>query len=136
MSRCVDGRTRPDLWKRAKADAIEQLGRHSARAMQLAGRLYREAGGGYCGTKTQAQRKMTKWTREDWRTAPGAPEKACHRTPSGDLRCDRYLPAAAWARLTPAQRRATRDVKKSAKRQYVPNAPAAKRAGRKARHSR
>jgi hypothetical protein len=136
MSRCVDGRTRPDLWKQAKENAIEQLGRHSARAMQLAGRLYRDAGGGYCGTKTQAQRKMTKWTREDWRTAPGALKKACHRTPSGQLRCDRYLPAKAWESLTPAQRAATRKVKQSAKRQYVPNAPAAKRAGRKARHSR
>jgi hypothetical protein len=136
MSRCAQGRTRPDLWAEAKRDAIAQLGRHSARAMQIAGRLYREAGGGYCGGKTQAQRKMTKWTREDWRTAPGAPKKACHVTKSGQMRCDRYLPAKAWEKLTPAQRAATRDVKKRAKRQYVPNAPAAKSAGREARRSR
>lgn len=133
---CVQGRTRPDLWKQAKEDAIATLGRHSARAMQLAGRLYREAGGGYCGDKTQAQRKMTKWTREDWRTAPGAPGKACRVTPSGQMRCDRYLPAEAWKKLSPAQIAATRRTKKSAKRQYVPNAPAAKRAGAQARRSR
>lgn len=132
----MDGRTRPDLWKRAKENAIDTLGRHSARAMQLAGRLYREAGGGYCGTKTSGQRKMTKWTREDWRTAPGAPTKACRKTRSGELRCDRYLPAAAWQKLSPGQIAATRKTKKTAKRQYVPNAPAAREAGRKVRRGR
>lgn len=131
--KCVQGRTRPELWEKAKKKAVLRLGRHSARAMQLAARLYREAGGGYCGERTPAQRKMTKWTREDWRTAPGAPAKACHRTPAGKLRCDRYLPAKAWAKLTPAQRAETRRVKQRAATQYVPNAPAAARAGRSVR---
>ncbi len=130
---CVNGRTKPALWEKSKRQAVSRLGRHSARAMQLAGRLYREAGGGYCGSKTDAQRRMVKWTGEDWRTAPGAPAKACRRTPSGKLRCDRYLPAAAWAKLTPAQRAATRKVKQRAGEQYVPNTPAAARAGRKVR---
>jgi hypothetical protein len=101
--------------------------------MQLAGRLYRDAGGGYCGKGTKAQRKMVKWTAEDWRTAPRAPAKACRRTPSGKLKCDRYLPAAAWAKLTPAQRTETRRVKLKARTQYVPNAPAAAKAGRSVR---
>lgn len=136
MSRCVDGRTRPDLWKQAKSQAVAKLGRHSARAMQMAGKIYREAGGGYCGTKTQSQRKMTKWTREDWRTAPGAPAKACRETPSGQIRCDRYLPAKAWKKLSPQAISATRSRKKAAKRQYVPNTPAAARAGRQARRPR
>lgn len=136
MTRCVDGRTNPALWADAKREAVAHLGRHSARAMQLAARLYRAAGGGYCGGKTQAQQKMVKWTAEDWRTAPGAPSRACHVTPSGQLRCDRYLPARAWERLSPQAVAATRSRKKAAKRQYVPNTPAAKRAGRKARASK
>lgn len=128
--KCVNGRTKPALWEKSKRQAVSRLGRHSARAMQLAGKLYRDAGGGYCGAKTQAQRKMVKWTGEDWRTAPGAAAKACKRTPSGKLKCDRYLPAAAWAKLTPAQRAETRRVKLKARTQYVPNAPAAASAGR------
>ena len=135
MSRCVVGRTKPVLWEKAKRQAVARLGRHSARAMQLAGRLYREAGGGYCGRQTEAQRRMVKWTAEEWRTAPGALKKACKRLPGGALRCDRYLPAAAWARLSPAAIAATRSRKQKAKRQYVPNAPAAKRAGRQARRT-
>lgn len=132
---CVDGRTAPALWAKMKRIAVRKLGRHSARAMQLAGRMYRDAGGGYCGKLTRSQKKMVKWTGEAWRTAPGAPAKACRRTPGGKLKCDRYLPAAAWAKLTPGQRAATRRVKKSAGRQYVPNAPAAAKAARQARRS-
>jgi hypothetical protein len=133
MSRCVQGRTKPVLWEKAKRQAVSRLGRHSARAMQLAGKLYREAGGGYCGKGTSAQKKLVKWTAERWQTAPGALKKACKRIPDGTLRCDRYLPAKAWKALSPQAIAATRKRKKAAKRQYVPNAPAAKRAGRKAR---
>ena len=136
MSRCAGGRTRPELWEKSKRQAVVRLGRHSARAMQLAARLYQEAGGGYCGRRTTAQQKMVKWTREDWRTAPGASPKACRRLPSGKLKCDRYLAAAAWAKLTPAQRAETRRVKLKAREQYVPNAPAAARAGRQVRRRR
>ena len=129
--KCVSGRTDPKLWERAKKQAIKKLGgRFSARAMQLAGKMYRDAGGRYCGSKTKAQRSMTKRTGEDWRTESG--KKACRKTPEG-VRCDRYLQAAAWKALTPAQRKATQRVKRAAKTQFVANAPAAKRAGRKAR---
>jgi hypothetical protein len=125
--RCTNGRTDPALWERAKRDAVKRLGgRHSARAMQLAGKLYRERGGGYCGARTKAQRKLSKWTREDWRTYTG--EKACR-----GAKCDRYLPAAAWERLSPQEAAATRSRKLKARRQYVPNAPAARAAGRRAR---
>lgn len=133
MSRCVDGRTNPALWERSKKKAIARLhGRFSARAMQLAARLYREAGGDYCGPKTTAQRSMTKWTREKWTTAPEAGKVACKEV-RGKVVCDRYLPASAWRSLTPAQRRATRAKKRAGRNQWVPNAPAAKRAGRLAR---
>lgn len=134
MSRCENGRTNPALWERSKRKAIARLdGRFSARAMQLAAKLYRDAGGGYCGGKTKAQRSMTKWTREKWMTAPEAPEKACHKTRTGRVVCDRYLPASAWKRLTPAQRRATRAKKRGGRGQWIPNTKAAQRAGSKAR---
>lgn len=131
MSRCVRGRTRPDLWEESKAKAIDRLGgRFSARAMQLAGTIYREAGGGYCGPKTSAQRSLSKWTGEKWRTSSGAP--ACHETPKG-VRCDRYLPAAAWEKLSAGQIAATRTKKLRSADQWVRNTPAARAAGKRAR---
>ena len=133
VSRCTQGRTQPQLWEAAKKEAVERLGRHSARAMQLAARLYQNAGGGYCGRQTEAQRRMVKWTAEEWQTAPGALKKACQRLPGGQLRCDRYLPKAAWEALSEGQKRATRAKKRSSPSQYVPNTRKAAQAGRKAR---
>lgn len=53
-------------------------------------------------------------------------------------RTERYLPRAAWASLSPEERRATDEKKKRATRgkpvnTQVANTEAAKRAGRKAR---
>lgn len=133
MARCTDGRTKPALWTKAKKDAVKKLGgRFSARAMQLAAKLYRERGGSYCGAKTKAQRSMSKWTAEDWRTESG--KKAC-RSVRGRTVCDRYLPAAAWKKLSPAQRAATQAKKRRSRKQFVPNTTAAARAGRKARRA-
>ena len=138
---CVKGRTDDKLWERSKAQAKREAcktgqrrcGAWDARIAQRAGKIYRDAGGGYCGTKTSAQRGLTKWTKEDWRTESG--KKACRKTPEG-VRCDRYLPAAAWKKLTKAEKSATQRVKRAAKTQFVANAPAAKRAGQKARRGR
>ena len=42
------GRTNEKLWESAKAEAKSKMGgKHSARAMQLAGKIYKEKGGGY-----------------------------------------------------------------------------------------
>lgn len=128
---CVKGRTDPELWEASKAKAIRRLGgRFSARAMQLAGKLYRDEGGGYCGPKTGAQKSLSKWTGEKWQTQTGA--KAC-RVVGNRVRCDRYLPAEAWARLSPSEARATRAKKLAGRKQFVPNTPAARAAGKKAR---
>jgi hypothetical protein len=128
---CVAGRTRPDLWAEAKDRAIDRLGgRFSARAMQLAGKLYRDAGGAYCGPRTAAQRGLERWTSERWRTSTGG--TACRETPAG-YRCDRYLPDAAWSKLSKREIAETRKKKLSSARQWVPNAPAARAAGRIAR---
>lgn len=139
--RCAGGRTDSAKWRAAKLTAkaeacrsgSRRCGTWDARMAQRAGQLYRQAGGGYCGPKTPAQRSLKKWTDEKWTTATG--EKACRKV-RGKIVCDRYLPAAAWKKLSPAERAATRRVKKAGRTQFVPNTPAARAAGRAARRAK
>lgn len=129
---CSKGRTNPKLWASAKRRAIAKLGgKFSARAMQLAGRYYRKGGGGYCGGKTSKQKSLTKWTKEKWTTADG---KKAERVVRGKKVMDRYLPAAAWGKLSKSEKAATRAKKRSAGSQWVPNTEKAASAGRAARN--
>lgn len=109
------GRTNEALWSRAKAEAKAKMGgKHSARAMQLAGRIYKSRGGGYTGEKTSAQKSMSKWSREDWGTKSGKP--------SGKTG-ERYLPKKARQALSPAEYAATTRAKREGTRkgkQFVP----------------
>jgi len=109
------GRTNEALWEKAKSQAKATMGgKHSARAMQLAGKIYREKGGGYTGAKTEAQKSMSKWTREDWGTKSGKP--------SGKTG-ERYLPKKAREALTSAEYAATTKAKREGTRQgkqFVP----------------
>jgi len=57
----------PAKWAAAKAKARKRLGGHSARAMQLAVKYYKEAGGGYEGKKS-SENKLSRWGKEDWQT--------------------------------------------------------------------
>lgn len=57
----------PEKWARAKAKARKRLGGHSARAMQLATKYYKEMGGRYAGKKSPENR-LSKWSKEDWQT--------------------------------------------------------------------
>jgi hypothetical protein len=85
---------------------------------------YRKAGGGYKGAPRKAQRSLKTWTREKWSTSDGKPAIR-----KGGTR--RYLPAKAWAKLTPAQRAATNRKKILGSRkgsQFVSNTEAAKKA--------
>ena len=52
----------PEKWERAKAKARKRMGGHSARAMQLATRYYKEAGGTYEGKKSK-DNKLSKWSK-------------------------------------------------------------------------
>lgn len=82
------GRTNEKLWEKAKSEAKSKMGgKHSARAMQLAGKIYKEKGGGYTGEKTEAQKSMSKWTKEDWGTKSGKPS-----TQGPKATGERYLP--------------------------------------------
>jgi hypothetical protein len=96
------GRTNEKLWESAKAQAKAKMGgKHSARAMQLAGKIYKEKSGGYTGEKTEAQKSMTKWTKQEWTTSSGKPSEGKRR----------YLPKAAWSALSDAEKKATNAAK-------------------------
>ena len=99
------GRTNEALWEKSKAAAKAKMGgKHSARAMQLAGKIYKEKGGKYTGPKTEAQKGMSKWTKEDWGTKSGKP--------SGKTG-ERYLPKKARESLTSAEYSATTKAKRA-----------------------
>lgn len=98
------GRTNEALWEQSKSQAKAEMGgKHSARAMQLAGKIYKDKGGAYTGEKTSAQKSMTKWTKEDWGTKSGKP--------SGKTG-ERYLPKKARESLTTSEYAATTRAKR------------------------
>ncbi len=53
-------RTNPELWEACKKEAVEKMGKFSARAMQKAVVLYKKRGGGYGGIKSTSN-ALTKW---------------------------------------------------------------------------
>ena len=57
----------PAKWARAKAKARKKMGGHSARAMQLATKYYKDMGGTYEGKKF-SKNKLSKWSKQDWQT--------------------------------------------------------------------
>jgi hypothetical protein len=100
----VAKKTNPAKWESAKARAKAQMGgKHSARAMQLATKLYKESGGGYSGAKSSGN-KLSKWTKEEWGTKSG---KKSSETG------ERYLPKAAIKSLSPAEYAATTRAKRA-----------------------
>ena len=107
------GRTNEALWERAKAEAKRKMGgKHSARAMQLAGKIYREKGGGYTGEKTKEQKSMTKWTKEDWGTKSGKPSAIGPKATG-----ERYLPRKAREALSDKEYAATSRAKREGTKQ-------------------
>lgn len=104
----VAKKTDPAKWERAKADAKAKMGgKHSARAMQEATRLYKERGGGYSGAKS-SENKLAKWTDAKWRTKSGK---------SSSETGERYLPEKAIKALTPAEYAATTRAKREGTRE-------------------
>ena len=94
-------KTKPALWARAKAQAKARMGgKHSARAMQLATKIYKKAGGGYRGSKSSSN-KLTKWGKQKWQTSSGKKSEGKRR----------YLPKKAWKALTAKEKSATNAAK-------------------------
>ena len=112
-------RTNPKLWEQAKAQAKAKMGgKHSARAMQLAGKIYKEKGGSYSGAKTKAQKDLTTWIKEDWDTKSGKPS-----TQGPKATGERYLPKKAREALSSKEYAATTKAKREGTKQgkqFVP----------------
>lgn len=102
-------RANPKLWEKAKARAKARMGgRHSARAMQLAAKIYKDLGGKYTGGKDAGQKSMTKWTKQDWGTKSG--KNSVH---GKDATGERYLPKRDREKLTKAQYASTTRKKRA-----------------------
>lgn len=90
-------RANEKLWQECKEKALCKMGRFSARAMQYAVKLYKDAGGKYIGPK-RADNDLTKWTKEQWGYV-------------GKSGKSRYLPKNARKHLTPGEKAATSRAK-------------------------
>ncbi|MEN9621954.1 MAG: hypothetical protein RLZZ67_388 [Candidatus Parcubacteria bacterium] len=62
MKRTSAHRNNEQLWGYCKAEAVDKMGKFSARAMQYAVKLYKERGGGYIGKKTESN-SLVKWAK-------------------------------------------------------------------------
>jgi hypothetical protein len=83
------GRTNPELWELSKLIALIKFdNKHSARAMQFAGKIYRDLGGEYTSKLSPSQLSLKKWTDEDW---------------DRDIENGRYLPKKIREQLTPEE---------------------------------
>jgi hypothetical protein len=97
----------PAKWASAKARAKAKMGgKHSARAMQLAVKYYKESGGTYSGKKSSGN-KLSKWSKQKWRTSSGKKSEGKRR----------YLPDAAWKSLSSSEKAATNRAKSEGKKQ-------------------
>jgi hypothetical protein len=95
-------------WARAKAKAKAKMGgKHSARAMQLAVKYYKDMGGRYGGSKSSSN-KLSKWSKQKWDYV----SKGDKKKPKSKR--GRYLPKSVRTSLTDAQKRATNRKKKEA----------------------
>ena len=94
----------PKKWAAAKARAKAKMGgKHSARAMQLATKYYKDAGGTYSGKK-KSSNKLSKWSKPKWRTKSGKPSSKTG---------ERYLPEKAIKSLSSKEYAATTRAKRA-----------------------
>jgi hypothetical protein len=125
--------TKPGLRERIKRQVLAgekggRPGQWSARKAQLVTHEYEAQGGGYKKPRSAAQKSLKAWGDERWHTAGG--QKAVR----GD-ETHRYLPDAAWKKLSPEERRATDRKKVVASkrgRQFAANTAAAAEARKRA----
>jgi hypothetical protein len=125
--------TKPELREKIKKKVIAgdkggRPGQWSARKAQLVTHEYEAEGGGYKKPRDAAQKSLKQWGEERWRTADGKQAiqgKSTHR----------YLPDAAWKKLSPSERKATDRKKVAGSRrgkQFVANTTAAAKSRKRA----
>ena len=97
--------TDPELREKIKDELMEgdkggKPGQWSARKSQLLVHEYEAQGGGYLSEeRTESQKSLHEWTEEEWQTSNG---KVAIR---GDGVTERYLPKAAWDKLSAAEKK-------------------------------
>lgn len=123
----------PAKWKRVVAAVKRSAkggksGEWSARKAQRATALYKQQGGGYAGPKRKSN-ALRSWTKQKWKYSA---ETEAQKTRS---KRGRYLPTAAWNKLSKRDKQATNTTKRNATKrgrqraQYMPSvAKAVKRA--------
>jgi hypothetical protein len=109
MSDGIAKKKSPEKWAQAKARAKAKMGgKHSARAMQLATKYYKDSGGTYEGKKPDAKsNKMKKWTKERWTTKSGK-----NSTEGPNATGERYLPKKKIDAMSDADYKRTSDKKR------------------------
>jgi len=118
----------PKKWARAKARARAKLGGHSARAMQLAVKYYKKAGGRYSGKKSSGN-KLSKWSKQKWDYVSKGDKKKPKR------KRGRYLPESVRKGLSPSQKSATNRAKRKASASGRRKAKYSKSIARKVRNA-
>jgi tRNA A37 threonylcarbamoyladenosine modification protein TsaB len=83
-------------------------GQWSARKAQLLAQEYEKSGGKYTGSKTTAQKSLSKWTKEKWGTKSGKPSLKTG---------ERYLPKKARESLSSKEYAATSRAKREGMKQ-------------------
>lgn len=129
----ADKYTDPDLREHIKEDVLQgdkggRPGQWSARKAQMVAHEYEAEGGGYKGGRDETQQSLTHWGEEHWTTSDGKPAERADGM-------HRYLPEAAWDKLSPEEKKAT-DRKKlegdHKGEQFVPNTAKASKARKSA----
>tara|TARA_R100000278_G_scaffold119982_1_gene101945 strand:+ start:128 stop:508 length:381 start_codon:yes stop_codon:yes gene_type:complete len=118
----------PKKWARAKARARAKMGGHSARAMQLAVKYYKQAGGRYSGKKSSGN-KLSKWSKQKWDYVSKGDKKKPKR------KRGRYLPESVRKSLSPGQKSATNRAKRKASASGRRKAKYSKSIARKVRNA-
>jgi hypothetical protein len=111
----------PKKWAAAKSRAKAKMGGHSARAMQLAVKYYKDSGGTYSGKKKPTN-KLAKWTKQKWTTKSGKPSSKTG---------ERYLPKKAIKALSSKEYAATTKAKRDGTAAGKKNVPQPKKIAKK-----
>tara|TARA_Y100000401_G_scaffold109433_1_gene105654 strand:- start:337 stop:720 length:384 start_codon:yes stop_codon:yes gene_type:complete len=119
----------PAKWARAKAKAKRKMGgKHSARAMQLAVKYYKDMGGKYSGKKS-SKNKLSKWSKQKWDYVVKADKK------KPKAKRGRYLPESVRKSLSASEKAATNRRKRAASAKGKPKAKYSKKIAGKVRRA-
>ena len=120
----------PAKWARAKAKAKAKMGgKHSARAMQLAVKYYKDMGGTYSGKKS-SKNKLSKWSKQKWDYVSKGDKKKPKK------KRGRYLPESVRKSLSKSQKAATNRKKRAASAKGKGKAKYSKAVARKVRRAK